>query len=144
MYCTADPCDDFNAFACGRFEANFHLPDDVSEYRVSISPLEDTLYDRGRALLEEEEDDDQQEMLSAQVAKWPVMKKMKRFYASCMNQDRLEQVGLDAVKEMLERVMGGWPVVLGQAWNASVAGAWHEQVMLLFSIEAHAVVAVIE
>ena len=37
-------------------------------------------------------------------------------YKSCMDLDRLEEIGLKPLKDLLEK-FGGWPVVEGDKWD---------------------------
>lgn len=42
----------------------------------------------------------------------------KQFYRSCTNVKKLEELGLQPLKDLLGKY-GGWPVVKGDAWKAS-------------------------
>ena len=54
MNTSADPCDDFEQFACGRFQRDFQIPEDKGKWYTSFSPLGDVIYERARKLLEAE------------------------------------------------------------------------------------------
>ena len=48
MNTSADPCQDFEEFTCGRFQQDFQIPEDKGSWYASFSPLSDTIYERGR------------------------------------------------------------------------------------------------
>ena len=74
MNTTADPCVDFEEFACGRFLQNAQIPEDKGKLSEFTSKLPDTVYKRGRLLLEAEDRDEE----------WELFKTAKKFYKSCM------------------------------------------------------------
>ena len=59
---TADPCNDFEQYACGKFHQNAQIPEDKRSHSVFTSELPDTIYKRGRKLLEAEDKDDDWEL----------------------------------------------------------------------------------
>ena len=119
MNTSADPCDDFEQFACGHFQREAQIPVDKSSYSIFTSELLDTIYKRGHKLLEADDQDED----------WELFRTAKKFYRSCMDLDRLEELG---VKPMLDSLMrlGGWPVVEGDEWNywRIIKYQWWEQV----------------
>lgn len=115
MNLKADPCEDFNEFACGKFQKEFRIPEDKSRYS-SFTPAGEVLYERGRTILEEEETDED----------WNVFKQAKRLYKSCMDEDKLDQLGLTPLTNVLEE-FGGWPVLKGDNWANEDAYKWYEK-----------------
>ena len=118
MNATADPCADFDEFACGRFQRNFRIPEDKGSY-TGFSPLVDDIYVRGRALLEEED----------KSGDWEVFRMTKKLFKSCMNLERLEELGVRPLLETLKG-FGGWPVLEGDDWVGE-GYQWWEQVYKL-------------
>ena len=114
----ADPCNDFDEFACGRFQREYRIPEDKGSY-TGFSPLVDIIYQRGRALLEEED----------KAGDWEVFRMAKRLFKSCMNLERLEELGVKPLLENLEK-FGGWPVLKGDFWPRE-GYKWWEQVYKL-------------
>ena len=116
MNTTADPCVDFEQFACGHFQQNAQIPEDRGSYSEFLSTLPDKVLERGRLLLETKNKDED----------WELFKVAKKFYKSCMNLEQLENLG---VKPMLDslKLLGGWPVLEGDEWN-STDYQWWEQV----------------
>ena len=111
---SADPCEDFNEFACGRFTREKRIPDDKGRI-TSFVPIGDTIYERARTILEEDNDQD-----------WEVYKKAKKYYRSCIDMDKREELGLGPLTERLDRLIGGWPL-LGKRGNDDGSDfSWYE------------------
>jgi membrane metallo-endopeptidase-like protein 1 len=110
-----NPCKDFYQFACGGFMEKTSIPDDRTRMS-SFSVLGDELLTQVRMLLEEENTEDEPKPF--QMA--------RSVYMSCMDKERIEQLGTEPLKNILLE-LGGWPVMLGAGW--SEAGyIWYEQV----------------
>ena len=50
----------------------------------------------------------------------------KSVFQSCMNRERIEELGLDPLKNMLKK-LGGWPLLEGKAWNED-GYKWYDNV----------------
>ena len=118
MNMEADPCEDFNEFACGKFLREFVIPPENSKWD-SFTPLTDIILDRSKTILEEEESDED----------WPIFKKAKKLYKSCMNESRIEEVGTQPLLERLN-ALGGWPVLEGDQWQGEDDYLWSEKMPL--------------
>jgi neprilysin len=100
-----EPCEDFYSFACGQFVKNTVIP----EEKVSVdafSVVRDTLQEQLKSIITSPIDDSDIEPF----------KKVKKFYAACMDKETVENRGLDGINKIMES-MGGWPVVKGDNWN---------------------------
>ena len=102
---TADPCEDFNQFACGNFIANNVIPEDKG--RISaFTPLSEVVYVRGKNLLESNQSKEDFDSYNH----------AKNLYKSCMAQDEIEEAGLKPMENLLQE-LGGWPVLEGDKWD---------------------------
>merc|ERR1712117_126900 len=111
----ADPCDDFEKYACGKFQQNAQIPEDKRSYSVFTSELPDTIYKRGRKLLEADDKDDD----------WELFRMAKKLYKGCMNIKHREKLGIKPIINSLKH-LGGWPLLEGENWNYQYQ--WWEQV----------------
>jgi hypothetical protein len=115
----ADPCEDFNEFACGRFETETIIPDDKGSYG-SFSSVAKIVQERGRKLIEAEIDEKND---------FDAYKKAKIYYKSCMNEVKQEKHGVEPVKKILAEI-GGWPVMDGDKWSDLWFDLWAVSAML--------------
>jgi len=56
-------------------------------------------------------------------------KMVKSFYQSCINTEMIDQIGRTGINA-IHAELGGWPVVVGAAWNAG-AFSWQSQATAL-------------
>ncbi len=115
MNFSANPCENFENFVCGRFQQVARIPDDktgVSE----VHDIQDDLYDKARDMLEEGDEG------------WELDKKVKQYYKDCMDEEAREEAGSEPAAKILEQA-GGWPV-LGKENNKE----WYEIQQSLFNL----------
>ena len=103
----ANPCSDFYQFACGGFMERTSIPDDRTRMS-SFSVLGDELLTQVRMLLEEE----------SYPGEPKPFRMAKDVYKSCMDKDRIEELGVAPLKGIL-RELGGWPVLEGSNWSGA-------------------------
>jgi membrane metallo-endopeptidase-like protein 1 len=101
----ADPCEDFYQFTCGGFQDRIVIPDDRSSWS-QFSILDETLNQQLRILLEEK----------SPASEGRVFTKARDVYKACMNEQKIEELGMEPLLSGLHR-MGGWPVLERAAWN---------------------------
>ena len=96
-----DPCEDFNKFACGGFIK-------TKETQGKLDPLVivgKEVGNQGRQLIEGPNLEDDPESY----------KMAKTFYKSCMDEKKLNDIGVKPLKDLFEK-LGGWPI-LDSAWD---------------------------
>ncbi|XP_033327522.2 neprilysin-1 [Megalopta genalis] len=102
---TAAPCVNFFQYACGAWNQQHVIPEDmssISTFEVLADQLQVSLK---RVLEEPPNDNDNDATLKA-----------KRFYKSCMDIPRIREIG-DAPLKRILRLLGGWPAVDGPSWK---------------------------
>ena len=67
--------------------------------------IEEDIYKRARHMMESFD------------SKWKSDKMAKNLYDSCMDQEKIEELGLEPIKDILNE-LGGWPV-LTHSWKNS-------------------------
>ena len=119
MNLTADPCQDFNEYACGNFVRNSQIPDDKGRW-TNFGVISERIYERGRSILEEP---------IQPGTDWETFKKAKMHYKACMDEGKREELGLKPLQDYLAQI-GGWPVLEGgEAWTKSAE--WYETIYKL-------------
>jgi len=114
MDLTVDPCDDFYQYACGGFDKRVRIPDDRSS-RSQFAIIDDELDEQLREILES----------NATEGGSLVFHQARDHYASCMDLDRLDSIGLKPLQDLL-KTFGGWPV-LENNWDEN-SFKWDEMV----------------
>lgn len=103
---SVDPCDDFYNFACGKFIQNTKIPSEaanIDSFSIVNEKLKKQIFN---IITEESKDGEPRPFTLA-----------RSYYQSCMNKTIIEERGLTPLKELIAS-FGGWPVVLGDEWDA--------------------------
>ncbi|CAD6193486.1 unnamed protein product [Caenorhabditis auriculariae] len=115
-----DPCDDFYEFACGNYGLNRNLPAN-KPLRHTISDVQSRLNKQVKTIL--------QTPISSTDSTWD--KLAKGYYQKCLDEEELERNGLQAMKEIVDRI-GGWPTLQGDSWK-EWRHSWEEQLALVLN-----------
>ncbi len=106
---TADPCNDFYKFACGRFEANHPIPSDqpavnqfYALYNVNTQSLNGIL----------------KKAAEGGAERSPDAQKIGDFYKACVDTDAIEAKGLAPVQPLLQEIDG----ITGKEQLTALAG----------------------
>merc|ERR1719192_158981 len=115
---SVNPCEDFYQFACGGFIEKTVIPDDRTRMS-SFSVLSDELLTQVRMILEEQSEPNEAKPF----------RMARDVYKSCMDVGKIQDLGLEPIKQILEE-LGGWPVLLGPngTWTSQNNYIWYEQV----------------
>ena len=104
---SADPCNDFYKFACGKFAANHPIPADQTNvdqfyalYNVNTQALNGILTKEA----------------TGSAGRTPEEQKIGDYYAACMNTDLIDKKGLEPVQPLLDEING-----LGDGMRAKLA-----------------------
>ena len=124
MNASADPCEDFNEFSCGMFKKR-RIPNDAtstdvfSDLRVALS-----LAVAGNKKINklQTKKKHQVKLLKLNVNKDEIEKPVdseditatenaKLYYQSCMDEKTIEDKGEQALKDVINSQLGGWPLI---------------------------------
>ncbi|XP_046677781.1 neprilysin-2-like [Homalodisca vitripennis] len=100
MDCSVNPCQDFYRFACGGFINRTVVPEDRHMW-TATSDMELTVLKRIAETFNSS---------SNTEVRPRYFRIAQNFYKSCMNEEAIEENGLEGMKQRLE-LLGGWPVL---------------------------------
>jgi predicted metalloendopeptidase len=91
---SADPCQDYAAYACGGFVKRSVIPSDRAEWSVSAQVM-----DENEAFLHET-----LEKAKAAPSADPAVQKIGDYYAACTDESSVEKAGIAPIKPLLDQV----------------------------------------
>ncbi len=92
---TVDPCEDFYRYACGGWLATTELPPDRPRWGRGFSAIAERNLALEREILEQ---------AAANPGDDPGLRKIGDYYAACMDEDAIEQAGLEPLRPWLEKI----------------------------------------
>ncbi|CAF0826080.1 unnamed protein product [Adineta steineri] len=108
---TIDPCENFYEFSCGKWIKNVIIPSE-SNQRSVFSQLEKNLGHTLADLLSSSPS-------SNRMKKSKSITNARRLYSSCIDEGTIEMQGVDVIMSVVNKELGGWPVLQGSAWKES-------------------------
>ncbi|XP_017847714.1 neprilysin-2 isoform X2 [Drosophila busckii] len=111
-----EPCDNFYEFACGSYVEQENIPDD----KVSISTfsvISDKLQEQLKDIITADRPDTEPKHFQLP----------NLLYRACMNKTLIETLGPEPITK-IAKSLGGWPLLVGDSWNADNTWSWQEQV----------------
>lgn len=103
---SVDPCNDFYQYACGNYKKQFDLSD--NEYINAFTELNYRVTAQLKPIIEDK-------LVSRESRVFELVNKL---YRSCMNVNRIKELGMDQF-DGISRKIGGSPMVDGTKWNES-------------------------
>ncbi|CAF4100223.1 unnamed protein product, partial [Adineta steineri] len=107
---TINPCENFYEFACGKYIKNAIISSESSE-QSTMSQISKKLRYTIADLLSSSS--------SNRTKKSKAITNARRLYSSCIDEGAIETEGVDVIMSMINKELGGWPVLQGSAWNES-------------------------
>ena len=97
---SADPCEDFSNFVCGKFYKNKIIPEELGSFST-FTFLDEKIYEEGKILMEE----------PVKFQKdFESHKKAKIYYKSCANEVKQNELGTKPLLDIFQEI-GGWPII---------------------------------
>ncbi|UJR32874.1 hypothetical protein I4U23_020335 [Adineta vaga] len=107
---TIEPCEDFYHFVCGTWIKNTRIPDDsnvANTFNLLRTQLDYNVVD----ILTPSLTNDTNEPNAIINA--------RNLYHSCINEEKIEDEGIDTILSLINTEFGGWPIIQSSSWNNS-------------------------
>lgn len=100
---TVNPCDDFYSYVCGSWPRNYPVPEEKFKWDLD-SMIEEEINTILKEILQKRSRTEDSVPLTLE----------KKWFKSCMDEDRINQRGLEPLKNVIEKI-GGWPMTMNSS-----------------------------
>ncbi|CAF1238930.1 unnamed protein product [Adineta steineri] len=117
---TVDPCEDFYQFVCAKLIKNNRTPHDSTTLDLLQTKLDDNIVDI-LTLSSTNDTNEPKAIINA-----------RNLYHSCINEQHIEDEGIDPILSLINNEFGGWPIIQ-RSWDNST----FDLLNLLFKLQKY-------
>ncbi|CAF0789680.1 unnamed protein product [Adineta steineri] len=107
---SVEPCENFYQFSCGNWIKNAKIPEDANSHNTF-------------EIMQLEINNDIIDLLSSPISNETIkpnaIVNARRLFSSCINEEAIEEEGIDVILSFINTELGGWPILQGSTWDSS-------------------------